>query len=137
MFKGTAMRSIANCVAAASLFWSASVAAQDSAAPSVPLSSDERRLTPEEVEKVLAEAAAKREKAARPALEHLDEEDAPAVPQVHGEVGFGIGTGGYREAYGAAIYGLGNDASAAISLDFVDSGKRRFEHQAPPPFILR
>lgn len=131
------MRSIATCVAAASLMWSASALAQDGAAPSIPSSSDERRLTPEQVEKVLAEAAAKREKAARPSLVELGEEDAPAAPQVHGEVGFGIGTGGYREAYGSAIYGLGKDASAAISLDFVDWGKRRFEHQAPPPFILR
>ena len=118
------MRSIAACVAAAILICSTGAAAQETATPS----SDERRLTPEQVEKVLAEAAAKRETGARPTLEEFDADDAPAVPQVHGEVGFGIGTGGYREAYGTAIYPLGIDGFAAISLDFVDWGKSRFRH---------
>ena len=90
-------------------------------------SSDERRLSPEQVEKILAEAAARREGTARPAPEEAAEEKAPP-PQVHGEVGFAIGTGGYREAYGTAIYPLGNDGFAAISLDFVDLGRRRFRY---------
>lgn len=104
------------------LAWPAAAAQQPAAA-----SSDERRLSPEQVEKILAEAAAKREGTARPALEEVAEEKAPP-PQVHGEVGFAIGTGGYREAYGTAIYPLGNDGFAAISLDFVDVGHRRFRY---------
>ena len=122
------MRSIAACVAAAILICATGAAAQETATPSVAPSSDERRLSAEQVEEVLAEAAAKRGAGARPTLEEFDADDAPAVPQVHGEVGFGIGTGGYREAYGTAIYPLGNDGFAAISLDVVDWGKSRFRH---------
>ena len=122
------MRPIALLIAAASLAWPAMAGAQDP----VPASStsDERRLTPQQVEAILAEAAAKREAAAgRPTLESPDEEaDAPATPQVHGEVGFGIGTGGYREAYGTAIYPLGKEGVAAISFDMIDWGQRRFRH---------
>ena len=90
-------------------------------APS-PLS--ERRLSPEQIEAVLAEAAKKRE-AAEVGLNSDGIEQAPK-PQVHGEVGVAVGTGGYREAFGTAIYPLGDDGIAAISLDFVDWGERRF-----------
>ena len=93
--------------------------------------SDVRRLTPEQIEAVLAEAAAKRASEAKrvPAdaqpVSNQDSDDKPA-PQVHGEVGFGVGTGGYRETFGTAIYPIGEDGVAAISLDFVDLGHRRF-----------
>jgi len=52
-------------------------------------------------------------------------EPAPK-PQLHGELGVSVGTGGYREAFGTIIHPLGDDGVAAISLDFVDWGKRRY-----------
>jgi len=81
----------------------------------------ERRLSPEQIEAVLAEAAKKRE-AARVQLDPAAADQAPRR-QVHGEVGVAIGTGGYREAFGTAIYPLGDEGVAAISLDFVDFGR--------------
>jgi hypothetical protein len=98
------------------------VAAQ--ASDPAPTSASERRLSPEQIEAVLAEAAKKRE-AVRMEAGPDAVEEAPR-PQVHGEVGISVGTGGYREAFGTAIYPLGDDGVAAISLDFVDWGKRRF-----------
>ena len=83
----------------------------------------ERRLSPEQVEAVLAEAAARNAAAEKqiPAENIVDEDAEPqAAPPVHGEVGFSVGTGGYREAFGTGIYPLGEDGVAAISLDFVD-----------------
>lgn len=84
----------------------------------------ERRLSPEQIEAVLAEAAKKREAAA--AQLGPESIEQAAKPQVHGEVGVAVGTGGYREAFGTAIYPLGDDGVAAISFDFVDGGKRRY-----------
>jgi hypothetical protein len=105
----------------ASLLMPAPALAQASGPATSPLS--ERRLSPEQIEAVLAEAAKKREAAVVRA--DPDAIDPAPKPQVHGEVGFSIGTGGYREAFGTAIYPLGEDGVAAISLDFVDWGKRR------------
>ena len=79
--------------------------------------SDERRLSPQQVEQVLAEAAARRsateKRAADPESDELD-----LVPPIYGEMGFGIGTGGYRSAYGSANYPLGQDGFASISLGY-------------------
>jgi hypothetical protein len=36
--------------------------------------------------------------------------------QVHGEVGFGIGTGGYRSVYGTVVAPLGDTGVVAISM---------------------
>lgn len=88
-----------------------------------PPRSSERRLTPEQIEAVLAEAAKKRE-AADLQLGPDAVETAPGR-QVHGEVGVAIGTGGHREVFGTGVYPLGDDGVAAISLDFVDWGRRR------------
>ena len=89
-----------------------------------PSPSSERRLSPEQIEAVLAEAAKKREAAAVKVDPHAI---VPAPrPQVHGEVGFSIGTGGHREAFGTAFYPLGDEGVAAISLDYIDLGRRRF-----------
>jgi len=89
-----------------------------------PSPSPEHRLSPEQIEAVLAEAAKKRESAE---VRHdPDVAETAPKPQVHGEVGFSVGTGGYREAFGTAIYPLGDDGIAAISMDYVDWGKRRF-----------
>ena len=98
--------------------------AQTAATPSP---SDERRLSPAQVEAILADAEAKRATSqSRTPIDITDDEDLPApAPQVHGEVGFSIGTGGYREAYGTAIYPL-EDGVVAISLDFADWGRRRW-----------
>mgnify|MGYP003577538441 CR=1 FL=1 len=88
-----------------------------------PAPSSEHRLSPEQIEAVLAEAAKKREAAGL----RLDPDVAEPEPrrQVHGEVGFAVGTGGYREVFGTGIYPMGDDGVAVISLDFVDLGKRR------------
>lgn len=117
------MRRASGLVAAAALLVPAQLTAQNGAA--APAS--ERRLTPEQIEAVLAEAAKKREAAeARvPLAPDSDDEQLPRR-QVHGEVGVAIGTGGYRELFGTAIYPMGDDGVAAISLDFVDLGKRRY-----------
>jgi hypothetical protein len=99
--------------------------AQAQAVPTSP--TDERRLTPEQVEAVLAEAAKKapapQTYVGAPAI--VADEDLPPARQVHGEVGVGIGTGGYREAFGTAIYPIGDDGVAAISFDFTGWGNRR------------
>ena len=89
--------------------------------------SSERRLSPEQVEAILAEAAAKREASEKRApadIETLDLEPLPP-PQLHGEFGIGMGTGGYREIFGSGIYPLGVDGVAAVTIDFVDWGNRR------------
>jgi hypothetical protein len=88
---------------------------------------DERRLSPAEVESVLADAAARRAAPKGPApsdIAVVDDLPVPA-PKVHGEVGFTIGTGGHRGAHGIAVYPLGENGAAAISFDFVDWGRRR------------
>ena len=38
-------------------------------------------------------------------------------------LGFGVGTGGYREIFGTGIYPIGVDGVAALTFDFVDSGQ--------------
>lgn len=85
----------------------------------------EHRLSPDQIEAILAEAAKKRESAERSLSPEAME--APPKPQVHGEVGVAVGTGGYREVFGTAITPIGDDGAAAISLDFVDWGRRRFK----------
>lgn len=116
------MRPASGLIVIAALLMPAPAMAQ--ASEPAPSPASERRLSPEQIEAVLAEAAKKRE-AADMQLGAEAVEQAPK-PQVHGEVGVAIGTGGYREAFGTAIYPLGDDGVAAISLDFVDWGKRRY-----------
>jgi hypothetical protein len=100
----------------------AAVAAQDSG--EAISATSERRLSPEQVEAILQEAAAKRVAAERQ-IDPAALDEAPA-PQIHGQVGFTVGTGGYREAFGTAVYPLGEDGVAIISLDFVNWGNRHF-----------
>ena len=85
------------------LAYPASASAQAQTAPVA----SERRLSPDEVERVLAEAAARREAAEAAELD--------TVPPVYGEVGFGIGTGGYRSAYGTVGVPL-DDGFASFSF---------------------
>lgn len=121
---------LASCMIAAAAILSPALAfAEVPAAPASP--TDERRLTPEQVEAVLAEAAAKRHAAETPAPASepiIDDADLPPIRDVHGEVGVSIGSGGYREMFGTAVYPLGDDGVAAISLDLVDWGNRRNRH---------
>jgi hypothetical protein len=88
----------------------------------------ERRLTPEQVEAVLAEAAAKREASQKPPPGTVEIEDLEPLraPPVHGEFGIGMGTGGYREIFGTGIIPMGMNGGAAFSFDFVDLGDRRY-----------
>lgn len=87
----------------------------DAADPAAAAASTERRLTPEQVRQVLEEAARKREGAGTLADPSASESGRLQVP-VHGEVGFAIGTGGYRSAYGTAIVGLPGDGTAMLSV---------------------
>ena len=85
------------------------------AAEPAPPPSSEHRLSPEQVEKVLEEASRKRQGSG--SLGGLDEPQSEAGPMpVHGEVGFSIGSGGYRSAYGTAVVGLPGDGAAVLSV---------------------
>jgi len=68
----------------------------------------ERRLSPDQIETVLDDAARKRE------LAPLADENLP--PAIHGEIGFSIGTGGYRSAYGTAVVPLPGEGVAILSF---------------------
>lgn len=67
-----------------------------------------RRLSEQQVEQVLAEAAARREASERVPLER--------PLQIHGELGVSIGTGGYRGAFGTAVVPLGDKSNATVSF---------------------
>lgn len=120
------MRHVGCMIAVAALTIPAAAFAQVPTAPSS--TTDERRLTAEQVEAILAEAAKKREAAEARVPFESDAAEQQVKPQVHGEVGVAIGTGGYREVFGTAIYPLGDAGVAAISMDFVGWGKRRYPH---------
>ena len=50
-----------------------------------------------------------------------DDQPAPPDKAIHGEVGFGVGNHGYREAYGVATMPLGNHGSATVAVDETQS----------------
>ena len=75
----------------------ASLAAPDQAQSATGMAS-EHRLSPAEIETVLDDAARRRE------LAEPSEERLP--PPIQGEIGFSVGTGGYRSAYGTAVVPL-------------------------------
>ena len=113
------MRLIRSLFCAAALFSpSMAFAAPESPAP-LP---SEIRLSDSEKEKVLEEAAATRHE--RRAVQSVDDTADEAGRQIHGEVGFEVGTGGYRSAYGTAIVPLEGDGVAIISLGSTDFGSR-------------
>ena len=103
------------------------LAAAQAAADPAPAGS-ERRLTPEQVEAVLAEAAAKREASQKrpPGTVEIEDLEPMRAPPVRGEFGIGMGTGGYREIFGSSIVPMGRNGGAAFSFDFVDFGDRRY-----------
>ena len=74
----------------------------------------EHRLSPEQIEQVLADAARKREGSERGAVPSATSESPPMA--VHGEVGVSIGTGGQRSAFGTAYVGLPGDGAAILSV---------------------
>ena len=85
------------------------------AAPSLglaeaPAARSEIRLSQAEIDQVLADAARKRE--ARP--QEVDAE--PQRRQVHGEVGFEVGSGGYRSVYGTTALELPDGGFAILSF---------------------
>ena len=89
------------------------------------------RLDQAAIQKILDDAAAKRE-AREKAI------DKPGL-QIQGQVGFSVGTGGYRSAYGTAVVPLPGDGFAAISLGsekgrydpYSDDGYRPYEPYRP------
>jgi len=93
------------------------LAAPDQTQPVPPMAS-EHRLSPEEVEQILDEAAHKRELA--------EQADEAAGRAIHGEIGFSVGTGGYRSAFGTAIVPLPDDGVAILSFGTNNFGPDRF-----------
>ncbi|MEO6112925.1 MAG: hypothetical protein ABIP07_00550, partial [Sphingomicrobium sp.] len=75
------------------------------AATPAPAAPAEHRLSETEIEKVLAEAARKREAQALTA--------SKTGPDIHGEIGVSIGTGGYRSVHGTAVVELPDDGFAS------------------------
>jgi hypothetical protein len=54
------------------------------------------------------------------------ETDTPKpLREIHGEIGFGIGTRGYSEVFGTIITPLGDDGAAAFSFARQTYGRRR------------
>ena len=86
---------------------------------------DEHRLSEAEVQRILDTAALRRQALPVPVTQP-DVADPPPRP-IEGELGVGIGTGGYREAFGTAVVPLGQDGVAILSFDRVEShrGRRR------------
>ena len=78
------------------------------------------RLSPEEAQAV-QDAAADRDINAP----SLDDRPVPDG-RIHGEIGFGIGTGGYNSIFGTAYIPLGDDGFAALSFERSDFGRHRF-----------
>ena len=115
------MRSIVGWILASALWLPAPAFAAEAAAPLTA----EHRLSEDEIKRILDAAAAK-PNMPQPIDETTDEE--PPRPQIHGEVGFGIGTGGYRSAFGTAFVPLGNEGLAIISFDSTDFGSRNFPY---------
>ena len=114
------MRLIHRLLLAATLLSpSLAYAAPDSAAPI----SSEIRLSEAEKERILEAADASSRELPVQQVEEANAADAPGR-QIHGEVGFEVGTGGYRSAYGTAIVPLDGDGVAVISLGSTDFGSR-------------
>ena len=112
------MRPVEYLLVAALMLPAPALAAADQ--PSAP--AGEIRLSDAEKEKVLEAAAARNRQPMVSVADQLDDEPLP--PQVHGEVGFSIGTGGFRSAYGVASVPLSGDGFATITLETTDFGSR-------------
>jgi hypothetical protein len=81
------------------------------------------RLTPTQIA-AIEEAKMARE-TAQPAIIDVDS-DTPKPPrEIHGEIGFGIGTRGYSEVFGTVVTPLGDNGVAAFSFSRQTYGRRR------------
>ena len=84
---------------------------------SQPSTASERRLTPEQVDAILAKTGKRPADAAvgeGPATGITEASRCPTRP--HGEMGVEMGSGGYSGTYGAAVVPLGCSAAVAISV---------------------
>jgi hypothetical protein len=79
------------------------------------------RLTPAQIA-AIEDAKIARENAP-PVLVETDPLKPPR--EIHGEVGFGIGTRGYSEIFGTVVTPLGDDGAAAFSFSRQTEGRRR------------
>ena len=94
------------------------------------------QLSPQEVIAIKARAAEGKKTPNVPAGEMAFPEPGETIPDliapspkrpVHGEIGFGIGTGGYRSVFGTVVYPVGDEGFVAFSFansDFGDQGRR-------------
>ena len=84
---------------------------------SQPSTASERRLTPEQVDAILAKTGKRPADAAvgeGPATGITEASPCPTRP--HGEMGVEMGSGGYSGTYGTAMVPLGCNAAVAISV---------------------
>jgi hypothetical protein len=79
------------------------------------------RLTPAQIAAI--EDAKIARQSASPVL--LDADPLKLPREIHGEVGFGIGTRGYSEIFGTVVTPLGDDGAAAFSFSRQTDGRRR------------
>lgn len=90
------------------------------------------RLSAEEAE-AAKEAAARRNLAeagrALPSGIRNDEAQRQLLGPIHGEVGFGIGTRGFREVFGAASMPIGRDGGFAFAFDSVQLDHRPYRNR--------
>lgn len=102
----------------------------DQAPPGVvPASSaSERRLTPQQVDKVLADAA-KRDKEIPVRTATIADEAPPCPTRPHGEMGVGVGTGGYSSVYGTTVIPVGCRGAVAISIESSNFGSGRYRRR--------
>ena len=75
----------------------------------------EHRLTAAEIDAVL-DAAARRRETGEASDAKADVAWVARPPSVEGEIGFGIGTSGYRSAFGSAYIPLPGQGSIAVSV---------------------
>ena len=87
------------------------------------------RLTPDEIAAAQADGAERNRAAELLAMQRGD--PGLALPgekrkrAVHGEAGFGVGTGGAREVFGSATTDFGNGTSATVAGDYQQFGRIR------------
>ncbi len=98
-------RTINRLILAAALLAGSAVAAQQ-----VPTAPQVYRLSPEEVLRLQRESAER-------ATDYSEAFLKPRDGKLHGEVGVGIGTGGYRSLYGALGVPLGDSGFASFAFE--------------------
>ena len=94
-----------------------------SAAPAPASASEPIRLTPEQIAAAQAEGEHRNRAAEALALTDDDFGAPRRDRKVHGEVGFGIGSGGSNSQYGTVVAPLGDSGTAAFSYERNDYGR--------------